>query len=93
MTTATLDAAQVGFVSFDGDHQLELVAACGGTKLDCQSTLVAYRARRTKVVTALVVAYQAVAAAWRLDNNVSVANAVAAGVAVEQAIKLIGETK
>ena len=91
-TTASLDAAQVGFVAYDGEHQLALVAACplAEGKLPCQERLIIYRADRAKVLAAMIGAYKAVAAAWRLDTGPSVATAIAAGVAVEQAIKGMG---
>lgn len=90
-TTASLDAAQVGFVEYDGRRQLDIVAGCTD-KIECIAKLARYRTDRATVVTAVIAAYKAVASAWKLDNNLSVANAVAAGVAVEQAIKTLGAT-
>lgn len=91
-TTASLDAAQVTFVAYDGEHQLAIVAACpvADGKPACEAQLAAYRAERAKVLAAVVGAYRAVAAAWKLDNAASLATALAAGAAVEQAIAALG---
>ncbi|MBA3841161.1 MAG: hypothetical protein H0X39_00820 [Actinobacteria bacterium] len=93
-TTASLDAAQVMFVAFDGEHQLAIVAACpvADGKAACDATLAKYRAERAKVLVAVVAAYRAVAAAWKLDNASSLAAALQYGIAVEQALKSIGVT-
>lgn len=90
-TTASLDAAQVGFLAYDSEHQLSIVAACpvADGKAPCEAKLVAYRAKRADVLASVVAAYEAVAAAWKLDTELSAANAIAAGIAVEKGIKAI----
>lgn len=91
-TTASLDAAEVAFVAYDGEHQLSIVAACpvADGKPACEAKLLAYRADRAKFLAAIVPAYNAVKAAWKLDTSASLATALAAAVAVEQAIAALG---
>lgn len=91
-TTATLNAAEVTFVSWDGKHQLDLVAACDPTagKTACDLTLNAYRKQRDKTVAAITASYKAVDAAWTAVNDKTVATAIAAAVAVQQALAALG---
>jgi hypothetical protein len=91
-TTAGLDAAEAMFVAYDGEHQLSIVAGCPVVdgKAACEAKLLAYRAEREKFLAALVPAYNAVKAAWKLDTSASLATALAAGAAVEQAIAALG---
>lgn len=91
-TTATLNAAEVTFVAWDGKHQLDLVAACDPTagKTACDLTLNAYRKERDKTVAAITASYKAVDAAWTAVNDKTVATAIAAAVAVQQALAALG---
>lgn len=88
---ATLNAAEVTFVQWDGKHQLDIVAAClPDDKAGCDKAKLAYRAQRDKVLTIIKDSYAAVDSAWTAVNDKTVATAIAAGVAVAQALVALG---
>jgi hypothetical protein len=91
-TMATINAAEVTFVQWDGKHQLDIVAACDQAdgKTACDLKLHAYRAQRDKTLTIIKDGYLAVDAAFQAINDKTVATAIAAGVAVAQALQALG---
>ena len=86
ITTATLDAAQVGLVVYDAKHQADITSSCASA-VTCTAELAAYRATRDEILGEMKVAYEAVKDAWKFDTDRSVATAVTAAVAIEKAIE------
>ena len=87
-TTASLDAAQVGFVAYDAKHQAGITSNCASA-VTCTAELAAYRATRAEILGELKVAYEAVKDAWKFDTDRSVATAVTAAVAIEKAVEAL----
>lgn len=92
VTTATFSAGEAAFVAWDGKHQLDIVAACSVAdgKAACDKKLADYRAARDKVVLEIVTGGRAIDAAWIAIDDKTVATAIAAGVAIEQALAALG---
>jgi hypothetical protein len=80
-----VDAAAAGFVSWDGDHQMELVQASHTKELGA-AALASYRQHQVVVVDGIKTAYRAIAAAALGTGDVAGALAAAA-----QAYHLIRE--
>lgn len=86
ITTATLDAAEVGVVAYDETRQSAITGSCMSV-VDCTAKLADYRAKRAAIWAQLTLAYNAVRDAWQLDSDASVATAVQAAAAIEKAVE------
>ena len=80
------NAANAGFASWDGSHQLEIVRSAQ-SKAESDAALAAYRARRHDVILAFVALYQAIATAGALSDDASLKTVVEVSARLQ---KLIG---
>ena len=69
----TVDAARDGFLAYDRQHELALVAESVSAP-DAQAKLAAYQAKRAKIDPLFVAAYHALAAAELLNTDQSLAS-------------------
>jgi hypothetical protein len=74
----TANAANAGFIAYDGPHELAIVNA-STSREQAESQLAQYRAKRAEVEKALIVLFQAIAVASTLDDSQSLAAVVSAG--------------
>jgi hypothetical protein len=88
-TYASLNAASSAFLTFDRQHQAELIAAAPD-KLSAQADLTNYRARRAPVQDSFVAAYRALIAATLLKDDLSLSNAVQAAALVAESLADFG---
>lgn len=91
-TLAAMDSAEIGLVSLDQQAQQDIIDKCdvAAGKAACDAKLAAYRAKRAEAVKALVLAYTVLSNAFKLDDDASLANAIAAAVAVQAQLKGLG---
>lgn len=90
-TLNAVNAAEAGFVAFDGKHQLDIVSASTSHD-DAVAKLADYRAKRELVVVALTGAYDALKVAAEVNDDPSVAGAVAAAALLAADLKTLGVT-
>jgi hypothetical protein len=88
-TVQALDVAEVAFLHFDGQHQLDLVNAAT-TQADATAKLASYRKDRDEVAKALIAAYRLAAVAATVDNDTSVSSLMQAAAIVAQEIAALG---
>lgn len=88
-TLTALDGASATFVSYDKAHQESIVSAAPD-KATATTQIAAYRVTQTKILTTLVVAYQALVKAWSLNDDPSLATAVADAAALAVELKADG---
>jgi streptomycin 6-kinase len=82
----TVDSAEIAFQKYDAAEQMNIVAAAPD-KPTGQAALLAYRAKQTKVLLVFVAAYQSLAAAWKANDDASLATALAAAAALATELK------
>jgi hypothetical protein len=80
-TLTALDGASAAFVSYDKAHQ-EPIVSNAPDKATATTQIAAYRVEQAKILTALTVAYQALAKAWSLNDSPSLSSAIAAAAAL-----------
>lgn len=81
----TTDTARAGFVAWDREHQLDIVARAE-TRETGQAALVEYRAKRDAIVSKLVGVYRAIAAASIANDDQSLVSLLAAANQLHQAL-------
>ena len=87
--TASIEAIDIGLVAYDDQRQTSIIAACSiaDGKAACDAQLVAYRAKRAKLLLQIKTTLEAIRDAWKLDNGPSAATALALAAAVEKAVE------
>jgi uncharacterized lipoprotein YehR (DUF1307 family) len=88
-TLASVDIAAMAIEKYDASHQQAIVSTAA-TRQIADSELAAYYAERAKVVKALTVAYQTIAAAAVADSDPTVAGAVKAAADLAAALHTLG---
>jgi hypothetical protein len=93
ITTAlvSVDASQAAFIAYDGQHQLDIVAAAK-TREEAEKNLADYRAKRAKFNLVIKSAYAAIGVAAQVDNDHSVSGMVMAAAMVAQELATLGVT-
>lgn len=86
--TATL-AAGSAFTAYDGAHQQGIVAA-GSDKATVDAQLAAWRATQVRILQLLVVTYQAIDAANKVNTDANLGAAVAAAALLAAELKKDG---
>lgn len=90
-TLTSLDAAQVGFLAYDQQHQAYIVAHAADEATGA-AQLADYRHKREPVEKAFIAGYQAVATAALVNDDHSLAGLLAAAVQVKEALAQLGVT-
>jgi hypothetical protein len=88
-TLTATQAAAVAFVSFDGRHQLDIVAEAS-SKPEGQAALLGWHVQRDKVQQALVATFETIAAAATINDEQSVAAMLKAAAQLRQALDALG---
>jgi hypothetical protein len=88
---ATLGAVQVGFGTWERQHEIDLAKDPLLTShADGEVKLAAFQTKRNKFSADLKAAYLSLAAAWQLDNDKSLAAALAFAIVVRADIDAMG---
>jgi hypothetical protein len=88
-TLVAVNAARDGFVSWDRQHQQDLVAAAT-FKDEARASIDVYRTRRELVVASFEVVYRAIAVAATQSDEISLTAALARAGELYAALKQIG---
>lgn len=93
-TLVGLDSAEIGIVTFNKDYEDKIIADCRDdstcTEAIGHARLLAYRASRDQIVTALKAAYAMLGQAFVLDTDASMANVVAAAAVIATQLNALG---